>query len=78
MSYSVKIERIGPEGYPHGQGTVETIASENEALVVLRRAIKLGRMMKEQMQFSIYAPGNRLVMSYTTGTSNDRVFVAVV
>lgn len=63
MPFSVRIERIGVDGRPLGMAAVELVSSESEAIMVVRRAIKLSRKLTQPMQFSVYGPGDRLVLT---------------
>ena len=75
MSYSVRIDRLDAEGVPNGRPAVEVAASEQEALTLMRRAVELARTLPQAMLFSVYGPGNRLLLSYASGR-RDRLVSA--
>lgn len=77
MAYSVQIDRIGTDGLPVGRPAVQGAPSESEAITILRQAKRLARSLTQPMQFSVYGPGNRLVMSYTSEAAPEPSLGAV-
>ncbi len=78
MPYSVRIERLGPDGCPTGPVTWRSVATEREAIRTMREAIRQQSSAAQPSQFSIYGPDTRLLWCYTSEAGTERPLDPVV